>query len=425
MDHSKIIEKCKKLNEKYGCFITINESFPEERPELLVSVKDNICTAGLRTTAGSKILEKYVPVFDATVISRLKSQGAAVIGKTAMDEFGFGSWSTNCAFTVPKNPFDISRTCGGSSGGAACLTQVADFDHVAIAESTGGSISNPAAFCGVWSITPTYGLISRYGLIDYANSLDKIGVMAKKVKDLRRVFEMVVGRDPRDQTTMDYSPSKPEVKTIGIPKQYLQGLDKQVEKEFWSAVKRLEREGLKFQEFDIQYVNEALAAYYVIAMAEASTNLARYSGLRYGLQFPSEDNFQGYASKVRELGFGQEAKRRIVLGTYVRMAGYRDQYYLKALKVRSLVINEFKRHFKKFDAIAAPTMPMLPLKFSEISELSPIENYQMDMLTVGPNLAGLPHLNIPVKEKTPIGLHIIGDHMAEPKLFKVSELYES
>jgi len=427
--YDKVIKKCKAIDSKHNCFITINEDASKEKPKsglltgVPISVKDCICTKGIRSTAGSKILENYVPVFDATVISKLKEQGAIIIGKTAQDEFGFGSFSTNCAYEIPKNPFDTDRSCGGSSGGAGCITQLADFPHVALAESTGGSISNPAAFCGVYSITPTYGIVSRYGLIDYANSLDKIGLMSKNIEDLKMVFEIIVGKDKMDPTTVDYAPVKPDVKKIGIPKQYVKGLDKKIEKAFWDAIKKLEKKGIKFEEFDLAYTDEALPAYYIIAMAEASTNLAKYSGLRYGLQLPLQGNFEEYASTVREQGFGQEAKRRIILGTYTRMAGYRDQYYLKAMKIRTKIIDEFKKHFKKYDAIVSPTMPILPPKFKEIEKLTPLENYQMDILTVGPNVAGLPHLNIPIAES--IGLHVIGNHMSENKLFKVGEIYGS
>ncbi|TAL48398.1 Asp-tRNA(Asn)/Glu-tRNA(Gln) amidotransferase subunit GatA, partial [archaeon] len=398
-----------------------------------ISFKDNICTKDMRTTAGSKILENYIPPIDATVVDKVKREGGAIIGKTAMDEFGFGTFSTNCAFSVPKNPLDEERSCGGSSGGSACITAAADFPHIAIAESTGGSISCPAAFTGTVGLTPTYGRVSRWGLIDYANSLDKIGVIAKNVKDAALGLDVIAGADAYDSTVID---TKEDFvgglgKTIkgwkiGVPKEYFDNVDKKVTKVVWDAIKILESLGATVEEISLPHTKYALPAYYIIAMSESSSNLAKFAGMRYGLQEDLNGNFDEYFSAVRGKGFGEEAKRRIILGTFTRMAGYRDAYYLRALKVRMKVIEDFKKAFKKFDVLTAPTMPVIAPKFSEIAKLSPIENYMMDVLTVAPNLAGIPMISVPagLVQNMPVGLHLMGDHMQEKKVLQAANAFE-
>lgn len=431
---SKIKEEISK-SRKYGFFIT--ESSIDNAHGIPVSVKDNICTKGIRSTAGSSILKNYVPVFDATCISRIKQKNCMVIGKTAMDEFGFGTFSTNCAYGIPKNPWDEKRSCGGSSGGSAGLTSFLSIPHISIAESTGGSISCPASFCGIVGFTPTYGLVSRYGLIDYANSLDKIGIMAKSVWDSAYGLSLISGYDKLDSTSLkekqkNYTDSVCEGKKfkIGVPKEYFKGIDNKVEKCVWSSIKDLEKNGFEIKEISLPSTKYALSSYYIIACAEASTNLAKFCGLRYGLHENLEGNFNEYFSKVREHGFGTEAKRRIMLGTFARMAGYRSQYYLKALKVRTMIINEFKKSFKGLDGIMAPTMPILPPKFDEIEKLTPIENYQCDVLTVPVNLAGMPHLSLPCGfaieggSKLPVGLHIMCDHLQEEKMISIASSAE-
>lgn len=432
----EILEKARKIQEKFSPFITIAEKVEFNKGKLsgiAISVKDNICTKGMRTTAGSKILENYVPPFDATVVEKCKKEGAFIIGKTAMDEFGFGTFSLNCAFGVPKNPYDVDRSCGGSSGGAACLASASDFPHIAIAESTGGSISCPASFCGVVGLTPTYGRVSRWGLIDYANSLDKIGCIGKSVKDVALLLSIISGPDKYDSTVLNLPPEDftkyliEDVKDvkIGIPKEYFE-VDEKIAKVVWNAIKILESHGAKYEEISLPHTKYALYSYYIIAMAEASTNLAKFCGMRYGLELELKGNFDEYFSKVREKGFGEEAKRRIILGTFARMAGFRDAYYLKALKVRTRIIQEFKLAFKKFDVLIAPTMPIVAPKFEEIEKLSPIEQYMMDILTVGPNLAGIPHISIPCGfvNGLPVGMHIMADHLQERKAIRVAYTFE-
>lgn len=427
MSNAEIIEEAKKLNERYNFFITLKH--PQEG--IPIAVKDNICTKGIPTSAGSRILESYIPPFDATVVERLKANGYSILGKTAMDEFGFGTFSAN-TFCIPKNPHDPRRSCGGSSGGSAGYVAASKFARFALAQSTGGSISAPAAFCGVVGLTPTYGRVSRYGLIDYANSLDKIGVVAKTVRDASKALEIISGPDNKDETCQGARFSDPPKLsrnvTIGIPKEWLaQKIDAGVKKCFDDAVKKLESLGMAVQEVSIPTTPYALAAYYIIALAEASTNLAKYCGLRYGSSLPLEGGgeYWEYFSRVRGKYFGTEAKRRILLGTFVRMAGYRDKYYVQAQKVRQLLINDFKNAFKLVDVIAAPTMPIVAPTFEEIKKLSPLEEYSMDVLTVPANLAGLPHLSIPcgTAKGMPVGLHLIADHNNDELLIQVGEKY--
>jgi len=385
----------------------------------------------MQSSAGSLILDGYIPPFDATSVTRAKQSGCTILGKTNQDEFGFGTFSVNSTYGIPKNPLNQQKSCGGSSGGAAGLTQALDYPHIALAESTGGSISCPAAFCSVVGLTPTYGLVSRYGLIDFANSLDKIGPIGKSVYDVALMLSIIAGHDPRDSTSVkqgkkDYQLGK-DIKRlrIGVPKEYFHSIDKKVEKSVWNAIKQLESLGATYKKISLPNTKYAISAYYIIATAEASTNLAKYCGMRYGLHLDLKGNFNEYFSSVRSKGFGEEAKRRIILGTFARMSGYREAYYLKAMKVRTLIINDFKKAFKSCDVIAAPTMPITPPKLSAIAKLSPIQQYQMDILTVPANLAGIPMISVPTKQKEPIGLHLLGDHLQEGKILQVADAYET
>ena len=446
----KFLDEVKKADKKFELFTAIDDSKPDnpklkiDRPRLNllpeffglpISVKDNICVKGIQSTAGSKILEGYKPPFDATCVRLLKEASGWVFGKTNQDEFGFGTFSTNSAYGIPKNPLDRERSCGGSSGGAAGGIVAINMPHIAVSESTGGSISAPASFCGVAGLTPTYGLVSRYGLIDYANSLDKIGVIAKSVWDISFALSAMAGFDSRDSTSInkkqeDYRTNlNGDVKNlkIGIPKEYMENLDEKIEKALWNSIKKLESLGATYHEISLPHTKYSLAAYYIIATAEASTNLAKFSGMRYGHEEEISGSFNEYFSKVRTKYFGQEAKRRILLGTFARMAGYRDQYYLKALKVRTLVIDDFQKAFKKVDVLASPAMPVIAPKFSDVEKLTPIKNYMMDILTVGPNLAGVPMISVPCGQVNgmPIGLHLIGDHLQEKKVLDAGFAFEN
>jgi aspartyl-tRNA(Asn)/glutamyl-tRNA(Gln) amidotransferase subunit A len=436
--YSKLFLKIKELDKKYNFFITIAEKQALDCVKkirrngklagLPISVKDCICTNGIQSTAGSKILQGYVPNFDATAVKKIKNESGIIIGKTNQDEFGFGTFCINSGFSIPKNPHDPTRCCGGSSGGAAGLVAALNFPHIALAESTGGSISCPSAWCGVTGLTPTYGLVSRYGLIDYACSLDKIGLIGKKVEDIALGLSVISGYDPLDSTSINKKPENylqylsniKDIK-IGIPKEYFDAAEPEIRKLIWLGIKKFEDYGAKYDEVSLQMTKYALSAYYIIACSEASSNLAKFCGMRYGVEEKIEDNYSEYFSKIRTKYFGREAKRRILLGTFARMAGYRDRYYLKAMQVRALVIKEFKQIFKKFDVLIAPTMPNIAPKISDIEKLTPIQQYAMDILTVGPNLAGLPHLSIPCGnlKGMPVGLHIIGDHLQEGKILQV------
>lgn len=435
-----ILEQAHRINHRYRAFNHVAESLEAEGGGRLagvyVSVKDNVCVKGMPSTAGSKVLEGYMPPFDATVVAKCRLEGAAILGKTAQDEFGFGTFNVNTPYSVPLNPRDTERSPGGSSGGAAVVTAVADFPHLAIAESTGGSISCPASFCGVVGVTPTYGRTSRWGLIDYANSLDKIGCMGRTVRDAALLLSVISGPDRYDSTVLhaqveDYvaQAGEPvEGLRVGVPREYFgEGVDQGVSDVVWGGVKRLEDRGAEVREVSLPFTRYSLSSYYIIAMAEASTNLAKYCGLRYGLHLPLEGSFDEYFSAVRSVGFGDEAKRRIILGTYARMAGYRDAYYLKALKVRTRVIEDFRRVYKDVDVLAAPSMPVVAPRFDEIAELEPIQHYMMDILTVAPNLAGVPMVSVPCGESDgmPVGLHVMADYLGEGDMIRAAAAVEA
>jgi len=430
----RLIVQLRKENSKLELFSKLHEK-PVCNPEgalasLPFTVKDNICVEKFPTRAGSKILIGYQPPFNATVVERMNTAGAAFIGTTNMDEFGFGTFCTNSAFGTPKNPFDNSRSCGGSSGGAAGSTAILKH-HVALAESTGGSISCPASFCGVVGITPTYGRVSRYGLIDYANSLDKIGLMGRSIEDIAIALPTISGPDPRDFTSMIQPPltlRDEKIESIAVPRELIsEGTDEKILKMFWNAMEKLKSEGVVVDEVNMPVLKYSIPAYYILACAEASTNLAKFCGIRYGKEGSQLENmYNTFFTEVRTDAFGVEAKRRIMLGTFARMAGYRDQYYMKSLRVRRKIIEEFGRLYESYDLIASPTMPLLPPKFEEIADMSPASVYALDFLTVPPNLAGLPHLSMPMGYvgDLPAGVHFIANHWKEEKLISVGRIWE-
>jgi aspartyl-tRNA(Asn)/glutamyl-tRNA(Gln) amidotransferase subunit A len=422
-------EKLTALNEKYRPFAEIAQDLKEMSeypPKFHFSAKDNICAIGFQARAGSKILEGYRPPFDATAVQKMREANGILIGKTNMDEFGFGTFCTNSAFGIPLNPHDTERTCGGSSGGSAAITALLD-KHVALAESTGGSISCPASFCGVVGFTPTYGRVSRYGLIDYANSLDKIGLVTRSASDLRRFLPIISGPDKRDPTSCVQPLLRldgPPVKRIAVPEEALQNLDPAVLRSFESALDKLNGMGIEVRRVSMPSLGYALAAYYVLATSEASTNLARYKGMLFGVRGGQIDqSFNDYFSEVRSANFGKEAKRRVLLGTYTRMVGFRDRYYLKALAVRQLIIKEYQGLMEKDDLIITPTMPFIAPRFTEIAKMKPLEVYQADFLTVPPNLTGMPHISLPCgyHDSMPIGMQLVAPHWEEGRLLNVAE----
>lgn len=426
----RLVEENQRLNLFSNIVTRIEECAEGPLTGIPFTVKDNICVKGSLTRAGSKILDGYHPPFDATVVSRLKDAGAVFIGTTNMDEFGFGTFSTNCAFGAPKNPFDAERSCGGSSGGAACASAIIRH-HVAVAESTGGSISCPAAFCGVVGLTPTYGRISRYGLIDYANSLDKIGLIGRSIEDIALVMPIVAGQDEMDPTSLAQPPLGlvgQEIKSIAVPKELVESIpDERIVRLFDESTNKLEELGIEISNVEMPVLRFSIPAYYILACAEASTNLAKYCGMRYGKEGKDYDRmYNDFFTDVRTENFGVETKRRIMLGTYARMAGYRDQYYMKALRVRRRIVEKFEEVFREYDLIATPTMPLLPPRFEEISRMTPATVYSLDFLTVPPNLAGIPHVSMPMGyiDRLPVGIHFLADHWQESKLISIGRIWE-
>lgn len=393
------------------------------------SAKDNLCSIDFQTRSGSRILEGYRPPFDATAIDRLRKAGGLLIGKTNMDEFGFGSFSANSAIGVPRNPFDPERCCGGSSGGAAAAASLLD-GHLAVGVSTGGSISCPASFCGVVGLTPTYGRVSRWGLIDYGTSLDKVGLLCASSAPIRRYLPVISGPDPLDPTSQGHPPldMSGEIGSVAVPEEVLADLSDDVREAFEGAIDRLEGMGVEVQRVSMPSLRFALSAYYILATAEASTNMARYCGMRYGDIVEDTDlEFNEMFSNVRSRDLGAETKRRILLGTFCRMVGLRDRYYIKALQVRRLVIRQYEERFRKADAVLTPTMPFVAPRFDEIEGMSALEEYLADTLTVPPNLAGLPHISLPCAyiEGMPAGMQLVAPHWKEGRLLSLAERWEN
>jgi len=397
-------------------------------------IKDVICTRGIKTTCSSKILENFVPPYDATVIKKLKSENAVILGKTNMDEFAMGSSTENSAFFPTRNPWDIDRVPGGSSGGSAAAIAT-DEAVYALGSDTGGSIRQPAGFCSVVGLKPTYGRVSRFGLVAFASSLDQIGPITKDVADCALVLNTIAGHDPQDSTSApqpvpDYTKSlNPDIKNlrIGIPKEYfVDGMQPEVRAGIEAAIKKLQEMGAKVDwETSLSLTRYALAVYYIIAPSEASANLARYDGVKYGFSYQDTTNMWEAMEKTKQFGFGAEVKRRIMLGTYALSAGYYDAYYLKAQKVRTLIIREFKEAFQKYDALVTPTSPTVPFKLGEKVD-DPVQMYLSDVCTLPINIAGLPAISIPAgfADGLPIGLQIIGKPFDEETILHIAYAYE-
>ncbi|MGC8623327.1 MAG: amidase family protein [Candidatus Micrarchaeia archaeon] len=415
-----LLEELGKVNEKLNAFNNINEGLSSGFP---FSAKDNLCVKGVESTASSKMLSGYVPPYNATVVERMLRNKFGFIGKTNMDEFGFGSFGLNSQ-KIAKNPFDERYVAGGSSSGAAIATAILKY-HVAIAESTGGSIATPAAFCGVVGFTPTYGTISRHGLIDYSNSLDKIGIMARSAKDIRPVFDAVKGPDGYDSTVVNAKLNSNNTKHIFVVDQLIELVDKRIRAYFEALLDKLSSMGYSIEHAKIESTEAAVASYYIIAMAEASTNLARYTGFKYGLK---NDNFgesyNEFFTEARKY-FGDEAKRRIILGTFVRSASVKEKYYYKALKVREVLSRSMNEILEK-GFILLPVMPILTPKIEDAKKLSPLETYKMDALTIPPNLCGLPHISFPYAYDNgmPLGAQLITSKFNDYALIDFVEEWE-
>jgi len=445
------IAQIKSNDKELNCFVTVNEEAAliraEEVQKLIddgtltgplagvpVAIKDNMCTKGILTTCSSKILGDFKPIYTAEAVINLEEAGAVIIGKTNMDEFAMGSTTETSVFGATKNPWNTAHVPGGSSGGSAAAVAAEECSY-ALGSDTGGSIRQPSSFCGVTGMKPTYGTISRYGLIAYGSSLDQIGPIAKDVTDCATILETIASYDIKDSTSVkreDYdftSALVDDVKglKIGIPRDYLtEGLDPEVKTAILNAAKALEEKGAIVEEFDLSLVQYAIPAYYIIASAEASSNLARFDGVKFGFRAKDFEGLHSMYKKTRSQGFGPEVKRRIMLGSFVLSSGYYDAYYIKALKTKALIKKAFDKAFAKYDVILGPTAPTTAPKIGE-SLSDPIKMYLGDIYTISVNLAGLPGISVPCGNDSkglPIGLQLIGDCFQEKKIIQVAYAFE-
>ncbi len=436
-DHlARLFEHIETIDKKINAFITLNKDLKSLNTKGLlagvpIAVKDNICTKGLRTTCASKILENFIAPYDASVITRLKNEGAVIIGKTNMDEFGMGS-STEFSIIGPsRNPWDTSRVTGGSSGGSAAAV-VAYESSIALGSDTGGSVRCPAAFCSCVGLKPTYGLVSRYGLISYANSMETIGPLARSVYDIALTLQIIAGIDEYDNTTHHKKDYLKDIDKgikglkIALVKEMINGAEDSIIKSIYSSLDKLASLGADIHEVSLSSIRYALGAYYTTAMAEASSNLARYDGIRYGITLDPEGiAWNRYYTLIRN-NFGDEVKRRIILGTYILSSGYYGKYYLKAQKVRSMLRNELMLKFKEYDILVSPTMPILPYKIGEKVK-DPITLYLSDIDTVLANLTGIPALSLPsgFKDGLPIGIQFMSNYDNDDILLRAGYAFES
>lgn len=444
----RTLDNAERLNPQLNSFLSIErehalarigEVSKQTQPKPLlgtaIAVKDNICTKGMRTSCGSRILHNYEAQYDATAIKRLNDAGAVIVGKTNMDEFAMGSSNESSAFGPAKNPWDLDRVPGGSSGGSA-VAVASGVVRVSLGSETGGSVRQPASLCGIFGLKPTYGRISRYGLVAFASSLDNIGIFGLTALDAARVLTVIAGRDELDSTTADVPVPDYEAainddlkgKTIGIPRKLFgEGLDDDVHNAVERSIDNFRSLGADIVDVELPYAKYGIAVYYIIATAEASSNLARYDGVRYGFRAEGSHSLREMYMKTREEGFGAEVKRRIMLGTYVLSSGYYDAYYAKAQKVRALVKTDYAKAFTKCDAILTPTSPSTAFKIGERSD-DPLAMYLSDIYTVSANLAGVPAVSVPCglsSEGLPIGTQLIGSFWSEAKLLNLANVYEN
>ena len=445
---TKTLDAAEKLNPELNSFLSIERESSLEKADYLdaippdrklhgvaVAVKDNICTKGMRTSCGSRILHNYKAQYDATAIERLNAAGAIVIGKTNMDEFAMGSSNENSAFGNVKNPWDSLRVPGGSSGGSA-VAVASGVVRAALGSETGGSVRQPASLCGIVGLKPTYGRISRYGLVAFASSLDNIGVFGRTARDAADILGVIAGRDKRDATSADVPvPNYTETlnddiegKTIGVPRALFgEGIEDDVRDSVESSIENFRSLGCNIVDVQLPHAKYGIAVYYIIATAEASSNLARYDGVRYGLRAEDTHKLREMYFKTREEGFGEEVKRRIMLGTYVLSSGYYDAYYSKAQKVRALVKKDYADAFEKCDVILTPTSPTVAFKIGERTS-DPLAMYLSDIYTVSANLAGVPAISIPCglsDNGLPIGTQLIGNFWSEATLLNFGNVYET
>ncbi len=443
-------ERIERLNPRINAFITVSRDMAieqalkfDENPHSIrekplggvpIAIKDCLCTQGIKTTCGSKILQNFVPPYDATCVKRLKEAGAIIVGKTNMDEFAMGSSTEHSAFGPTRNPWDIERVPGGSSGGSAAAV-ASGMVPVALGTDTGGSIRQPASFCGIVGLKPTYGRVSRYGLVAFASSLDQVGPMGKRVDDVAMLLQIIAGRDDFDATSVSIAVDKYcdnlndriNDMVIGIPKEYFSHkIDPEIQQAIEEAIGIFESIGVKTVQVSLPHTDYGVAAYYIIAPAEASSNLERYDGVKYGLRSnPDKADLTEMYLKTRAEGFGPEVKRRIMLGTYVLSAGYYEAYYKKASQVRALIKQDFDLAFKKCDALITPVTPSPPFKIGEKVD-DPLEMYLNDIFTLPASLAGVPGISIPYKLNSsgiPVGFQLIGPHFQESTLLKLAKAF--
>lgn len=443
----KTLDAAERLNPELNSFLSIERKHALTRAAELdavpgsklggmaIAIKDNICTKGMRTSCGSRILNNYKAQYDATAVRRLNEAGAIIVGKANMDEFAMGSSNESSAFGPVKNPWDVSRVPGGSSGGSA-VAVASGVVRAALGSETGGSVRQPASLCGIVGLKPTYGRISRFGLVAFASSLDNIGVFGQTSEDVANVLGVIAGRDEKDSTSADvpvpdYAATLGDDiagKTIGIPRALFgEGLDEEVRESVLAAIDNFKALGAETVDIELPYAKYGIAVYYIIATAEASSNLARYDGVRYGFRAEGSHELREMYFKTREEGFGAEVKRRIMLGTYVLSSGYYDAYYAKAQKVRALVKRDYVEAFAKCDAILTPTSPSVAFKIGEKSD-DPIAMYLSDIYTVSANLAGVPAVSVPCglsSESLPIGVQLVGNFWSEATLLNMTHKYES
>ena len=447
---SQILERIEKIDRRINAFTIVDDNGALKKARSIdkkirdgedeknigslagvaVGIKDNICTRGLKTTCASKMLEDYVSPYDATVIKKLKDSDAIIVGKLNLDEFAMGSTTEFSTYGATRNPWNVNYVAGGSSGGSAASVAALEC-AVSLGSDTGGSVRCPASFCSVVGMKPTYGRVSRFGLISYANSLEQIGPIGKTVSDTIMVMNSIAGMDDNDQTTLNneaqkYTPQSKRNIRVGLVKELVEGTEPEISRCIYSAMDLFSRSDCKCEETSMKSIEFALASYYTIAMAEASSNLARYDNIRYGFDSsPDSYEWNTYFAKVRSK-FGEEVKRRIIIGTYVLSSGYYGKYYLKAQQVRTKLKEELSSLYKKYDVLIAPTMPVLPFKFGEKID-DPLKMYMIDIDTVIANLTGIPAISVPAgfSKDLPIGLQIMADELQEQTLFEVASLFES
>jgi len=427
LDEEKAREKAKELDSK------INEEAKGALFGMPIGIKDNIVTKGLRTTCASKILENFDPIYDATVMEKLKDAEAVVIGKLNMDEFAMGSSTENSYFHITRNPWNLETVPGGSSGGSAAAVAAGEVPF-ALGSDTGGSIRQPAAFCGIVGMKPTYGRVSRYGLVAFASSLDQIGPMTRTVEDNAYILQTIAGLDPHDSTSANvpvpdytkYLTGDVKGLKIAVPKEYLgEGVSEAARKAVLDALKVMEKMGATWEEVSLPHSKYGVATYYLLASSEASSNLARFDGIRYGYRAEGAENLIDLYKKTRSEGFGEEVKRRIMLGTFALSSGYYDAYYKKAQQVRTLIKQDFEKVFETYDVIFGPTTPMPAFKIGELID-DPLTMYANDILTIPVNLAGVPGISVPAgfHNGLPLGLQIIGKHFDEGTVYRVAHAFE-